>query len=159
MNIFFLDRNHNKCAEYHCDEHTVKMCVEYAQILSTALHVSGSNLNRFVYKPTHINHPCNIWARQSLGHWKWLWRLGSALGNEFTRRYDKIHQSSRVLRNLPVPNKIRDLGWLSDPPQAMPDGYRCNDCVEAYRKFYIFDKSRFASWNKLGKIPYWYVDA
>lgn len=156
MNIFVLDRNLTKCAEYHCDQHVKKMVIEYAQILSTALHVSGSTTNEWTYLPTHRNHPSNVWVRESLSHWSWLWKLGSLLGSEYTRRYGTINRATRHLRNLPVPDNIPALGWLRDPPQAMPEEYQGDDVVEAYRKFYIHDKSRFAEWKKLGKVPYWY---
>ena len=155
MNIFFLDRNPKIAAEYHCDKHLVKMAVEYAQLLSIALHVTGSVINEYTYKPTHTNHPCSIWVRKSFEHWKWLWLLGHHVGNEYTRRYGKIHKSTRMLRNLPVPTNIDDLGWLEDPPQAMPDIYKDLDTVQAYRKYYIFDKSSFAKW-KDGDEPNWY---
>ena len=36
MNIFYLNRNAHIAAQEHCDKHVTKMCVEYAQILSTA---------------------------------------------------------------------------------------------------------------------------
>ncbi len=36
MNIFYLDHDVYKCAEMHNDKHTVKMILEYAQLLSTA---------------------------------------------------------------------------------------------------------------------------
>ena len=36
MNIFFLDYDAQRCAEYHCDKHVVKMIIEYAQLMSTA---------------------------------------------------------------------------------------------------------------------------
>ena len=39
MNIFYLDRHPKICAEYHCDKHTVKMIIEYAQLMSTAHRV------------------------------------------------------------------------------------------------------------------------
>lgn len=39
MNIFYLDRDVSKCAEYHNDKHVVKMIIEYAQLLSTAHRV------------------------------------------------------------------------------------------------------------------------
>ena len=156
MNIFVLDRDIKKCAEYHCDMHMSKMCIEYTQLLSTALHISESVLSGTEYKPTHVNHPCSVWVRESLAHWEWLWRLGHNLGNEYTRRYGKIHKSTRILRSLPVPTKIPDLGWLRDPPQAMPDEYKDEDVVKAYRNYYNCDKSRFAKWEKTGKVPYWY---
>ena len=39
MNLFYLDEDLDKCAEYHVDKHIVKMPLEAAQILSTALWV------------------------------------------------------------------------------------------------------------------------
>lgn len=37
MNIFYLDTDPVKAAEYHCDKHVVKMILETAQLLSTVL--------------------------------------------------------------------------------------------------------------------------
>ena len=155
MNIFVLDIDPRFAAKYHCDQHVVKMAVEYAQILSTVLHLTGSTINEYTYKPTHMMHPCVLWAAESLAHWEWLWRLGHNVGNEFTKRYHKIHKSTRVLRCLPVPNKLPDLGWLRDQPQAMPDKYKKDDVVSAYRDYYLFDKVRFADW-KHSKLPPWW---
>jgi hypothetical protein len=45
MNIFYLDTDVVKCAEYHNDKHTVKMILEYAQLLSTAHRLIDGNLN------------------------------------------------------------------------------------------------------------------
>ena len=36
MNIFVLDKDPVKAAQYQCDKHVVKMIVESAQMLSTA---------------------------------------------------------------------------------------------------------------------------
>jgi hypothetical protein len=59
MNIFLLDSNIKKCAQYHCDKHVVKMILESAQILSTVLRLNGVDQG---YKTTHANHPCTLWA-------------------------------------------------------------------------------------------------
>lgn len=156
MNIFILDRDPKVAAQFHCDQHIVKMAIEYAQLLSTAIHSTGSTPNDNMYKPTHINHPCAIWTASSLKHWGWLWLLGHHVGNEYTKRYGKIHKSTRVLRCLPVPNKMPDLGW-QDPPQAMPDEYKSADVVNAYRNFYLFDKVKFARWNYSNPPPWWHT--
>lgn len=154
MNIFFLDRDPVVAAKYHCDKHCVKMCIEYAQLLSTALHITGSIINGDTYKSTHEKHPCTIWVASSLDHWKWLWLLGNALGNEYTRRYNKIHRSTRLLRLLPLPTAIKGSGW-TDPPQAMPREFKDKDTVTAYRNFYLYDKVRFAKWNN-SEEPWWW---
>ena len=39
MNLFYLDQDLDKCAEYHVDKHIVKMPLEAAQILSTCIWV------------------------------------------------------------------------------------------------------------------------
>ena len=39
MNLFYLDEDLDKCAEYHVDKHIVKMPLEVAQILCTAVWV------------------------------------------------------------------------------------------------------------------------
>ena len=43
MNIFVLDNDIEKCAQYHCDKHVVKMILESAQMLSAALRLNGIN--------------------------------------------------------------------------------------------------------------------
>lgn len=37
MNIFVLDLDITKCAEYHCDKHVVKMILETTQLLNNSL--------------------------------------------------------------------------------------------------------------------------
>jgi hypothetical protein len=37
MNIFFLDKNPQKAAEYLCDKHVPKMLLESSQMLCTAV--------------------------------------------------------------------------------------------------------------------------
>ena len=58
MNIFYLDKLPDDCAEMHCDRHTVKMVLEYAQMLSTAHRIlDGDDVHPDLYKITHKNHP------------------------------------------------------------------------------------------------------
>ena len=42
--------------------------------------------------------------------------------------------------------------------QAMPDGLKGEDAVEAYRRFYHKDKATFASWKYRDKPPWWDED-
>ena len=62
MNIFLLDEDLSRNARYMVDKHVVKMPVESAQMLCTALHCCGQDAP---YKATHVNHPDNIWCRTS----------------------------------------------------------------------------------------------
>jgi hypothetical protein len=136
MNIFILDEDMDKCVQYHCDKHVVKMILEYAQILCSVHHLSGGTAP---YRLTHKNHPCNVWARESLSNYDWLLLLAHKLAHEYTHRYGKVHKSSLVINSLPVPN-IPDIG-LTPFPQAMPDEYKSSDAVAAYRSYYLGEKS------------------
>ena len=41
------------------------------------------------------------------------------------------------------------------PPLCMPDEYKCDDTVQAYRKYYIGEKAGFAKW-KAREVPSWF---
>jgi hypothetical protein len=150
MNIFVLDYDIKKCAEYTCDKHVVKMILESTQLLSTACRLSGIDAG---YKISHINHPASKWTRKSLSNWLWLKELVIHLNEEFKYRYSgKNHKAYDVAMTLPNPN-ISDIG-ISEFAQAMPDQYKCSDVVQAYRNYYIGEKKEFATWKKRD-IPFW----
>lgn len=166
MNIFFLDRHHQTAAKYHCDKHVVKMILETAQILSTAHRVSHPEYAEIhdgwkLYKATHVNHPSSKWARSGRQEYVWTWLLLKSLCEEYTQRYDKTHkvESSGLLGKLfTLPESIIGLGMgspMTNPPQCMPDQYKREDPVEAYRAYYCGEKSKIAKWKKEGP-PWWF---
>ena len=156
MNIFVLDQNIEKCAQYHADQHVVKMILESAQMLCTVLNQNGI---RAPYKSTHGKHPCTLWAGESLRNWEWLRRLALCLNEEYRYRYDRQmdHRSAAVVMGLPVP-PLEDRG-LTEFAQAMPERYRVpGNAVQAYRNYYIGEKAFFATWTKRDPPP-WFVSA
>lgn len=98
MNIFASDSDPVKAAQYLDDKRVVKMVLETAQILSTVLHKLGSGSSS-IYRPTHSNHPCVIWAGKSRGNFNWLVLHGLALNEEYKKRFFKIypHKSTSVI--------------------------------------------------------------
>lgn len=151
MNIFILDKDHVKNAEYHNDKHVVKMILEYAQLLSGAVRISGIDSG---YKLTHQNHPCAIWARESLSNWMWLKSLSKALNQEYKFRYNKQinHKSYDKIESLPIPN-IKDIG-LTEFRLAMPNDVKVSDAVLSYRNYYRNYKQHIATWKNRNK-PDW----
>ncbi|KXI23570.1 pyrimidine dimer DNA glycosylase/endonuclease V [Photobacterium sanguinicancri] len=154
MNIFILDQDIKQCAQYHCDQHVVKMILESVQMLCTALNKKG-----FVtpYKSTHIKHPCVLWVEASYDNFIWLRDLTIELNKEYKYRYgkDTDHKSMAVLP------QIADLVFpsigLTPFPQAMPDIYKVDDDpILAYRQFYMGDKAKFAKWTKRSP-PQWFI--
>jgi hypothetical protein len=152
MNIFVLDYDIEKAAQYHCDKHVVKMITEYAQIMCTVLQQNNIHAEYF-YKPTHINHPCTIWAGKTRSNYVWLNKLAKELYKEYKYRYGgKTHKAGEVVLQLPIP-KIPVVG-LTPFAQVIPEQHRRKDVVEAYRTYYIEEKMNFVSY-KNRKTPYW----
>lgn len=158
MNIFYLDDDPSVCARYHCDKHVVKMVLETAQMLCTAHHVLDGP-KPGIYKLTHINHPCNKWIRHSRANYFFGYYLYRYLCIEYYNRFRKFHASSKLdyLLNIgpqELKNDKRDyyIGF-TEPPQCMPDEYKHEDTVTAYRQYY---KSKtFAEWKYTEQPEWW----
>ena len=154
MNIFILDTDIKKCAEYHVDKHTVKMVLETTQLLNNALIKNVIDYNP-VYKQTHKSHPASIWASESRENFEWLLNLGFALCKEYTFRYEKIHKCQSIIESFSnykdnIPNN-----GLTPFVKCMPDQYKVDDVVESYRNYYRNDKAYIANW-KNRNIPEWW---
>ena len=175
MNIFVLDRDPKIAAREMCDKHVVKMIVESAQMLSTCHRmldgtpekrssVSGKRQvtyyklddwrEKHLYKAVHYKHPCNIWLRENVSNYLWLYTHFLALLAEYRLRYEKQHACEKLIDPLAnVPSNIND-GTITEFPQAMPDDCKTGNVVEAYRNYYKKYKSTFATW-KVREAPYW----
>jgi len=169
VNIFYLDPNTTKCAEYHVDKHCVKMIVEYAQLLSTAHRVldgkeyiddsSGRKIKRWklgssyepiLYKATHINHPSAVWVRHSYDNYIWLRSLLYRLCKEYTYRYGKTHkvESSGLYEALSYDPINIKLGVFTQPTPAMPPEYIvAGDSVQSYKNYYNGSKKHLHNWK------------
>lgn len=98
MNIFVTDKCPYKSAQYLDDKRVIKMILETAQMLCTTYHVHSTISSKIIpYKPTHINHPCNIWVRESKENFKWLVDHGLALCDEYEKRYNKVHKCWKII--------------------------------------------------------------
>jgi len=158
VNIFVLDSNPYIAATMMCDKHVNKMIVESCQMLSTIHHLFGSNPTEItLYKKCFVNHPCTIWARKTSENYHWLAVHALSLCHEYHKRYGKVHKCKVMcewfVENFP---KLITLGCLTPFAQAMPDKYKGDDAVLAYRNYYVGEKARFAKW-KNGIIPEWFI--
>lgn len=149
MNIFILDYNPVRAAQYQCDKHVVKMILESAQIMSTVAH---KNNIQTVYKPTHANHPCTIWAGSYKDNYDWLIHHALALCEEYTYRYNKIHKSQKIIESLTHVSDILKKG-CSEFVQCVPEDLKQKCVVESYRAYY--KTKDFVKWSVRDK-PYWF---
>ncbi len=176
MNIFYLDQDPKTCAEMHNNKHTVKMIIEYAQLMSTAhrlldgeeytdMTANGRRIKRWrlgdereqqLMKASHINHPSAVWCRTNIGNYNWLYDMWSHLLDEYTYRYGKIHACSRLKDVLyAAPYRIKHNEFFPPTP-AMPDDVKVpGDSLASYRNYYNKNKTHLADWKKR-PVPSWY---
>jgi hypothetical protein len=134
MNIFFFTKNQKLNARLLDDKRLVKMVLETTQLLSNGLYL---NNQKSPYKHTHLKHPCSIWSAKSKSNWQWLKKYGLELANEYTRRYGKIHKCEKIIRSMHFKHNDKN---FYEPPQCMPDKYKCNKSSRAYIKYYTGEK-------------------
>ena len=74
MNVFYLDKDPSKAAEYSCDKHVVKMILESAQMLCTAHRVQDGKMvigkSKTGRKRTTYEHPNSNMDNILYPHWK-----------------------------------------------------------------------------------------
>lgn len=156
MNIFVLDKDPVSSARAMCDKHVVKMILESCQMLSTALQIKTGHIPPFAYKPTHKNHPCSVWARETNANFQWLTRHAKALIREYDKRYGKPNTflKAREIVQYCECTEIDSNNVLTPFVQAMPDQYKHSDAVVAYRSYYRNEKKGFAVWRN--ETPEWW---
>jgi hypothetical protein len=166
MNIFFLSMDPVKAAQAHADKHVVKMLLESTQLLWTAQHTLAAEAGTAVpdvetapltkdgraggYRSTHKNHPCAIWARATIGNYRWLVALALALADEYHYRFTDLqerptHHACEVhvawLRDHEPPALVAAGASLTWPALAMPDEFKVSPSpVACYRAFYVGSK-------------------
>lgn len=160
MNIFILDIDPHKSAQYLCDKHVLSQMKESAQLLCSAFEPGVAP-----YRRTHYNHPCAKWVRESEDNFNWLFDHAYAINREYMKRFsfpktgvDIEHKSfgvcSWALSNV---NKLQlPKRGLTPFAQAMPEECKREDPVEAYRMYYLTHKQSIAKWDKDTPAPNWW---
>ncbi len=160
MNIFWLDYNPEVSAQYHCDKHVVKMVLEACQLLCTAHHHYGKFHGYSVdkgalYRSSHDNHPCAIYTQSSLPAYFAVLDYARCLSEEYQYRYGKFHNCDNLIDGvLNTPPVGLPKFETMAPPQCMPDIYKDDCLVTAYRNYYRGDKTHIFRWSRR-PIPEW----
>jgi hypothetical protein len=172
MNIFYLDQDPEVAATYLVDKHVNKMGLESAQMLSTAHRVLDGKEDTIIkngrrkkvwvlpddretklYSSTHVNHPSNIWVRESDANYKWLLFHTKAIFEIFAKR-GKIHKTSSLLCTLnQLPDSIPSSSFTS-LPLCMPEKFKMASPVDSYREFYRRGKAHLHTWTH-NATPSW----
>ena len=156
MNIFVTDASPLKSAQCLPDKHIVKMPLETCQMLAIVasdkwghgygvLHKKDGTPYK-TDKGAFRNHPCTVWANESIVNAWWLVAHGMALCEEYTHRYDKVHSCEKTI--LEAGGMIP---FTMERPKsfarAMPDVLKNNIAISTFTAYkeYIRSKTWVAS--------------
>tara|TARA_B100000925_G_scaffold273509_1_gene238273 strand:- start:440 stop:952 length:513 start_codon:yes stop_codon:yes gene_type:complete len=157
MNIFVTNPDPSVSAQCLPDKHIVKMPLETCQMLSIVCSKEWGHDYGKIYrndgqpyqtkKGAFRNHPCTIWANDTLENAWWLLTHGLALCAEYTHRYGKIHSCQRPLQEtthlLPSADHTKHTPFVF----AGPDVYKHDKTIDIFTayKYYIASKPWAAS--------------
>ena len=147
MNIFFLHKDPSRAAKAQCDKHVVKMVLETTQMLSTAIRRRGYDIG---YQSAYPKHPMTIWVGDTRDNFCWALQHAIELSKEYTVRYSKLHASQKVIDNIHEYYLNISFDNITEPPQCMPDEFKCDNYVRAYRNYYIH---KIGEWKR---PPKWF---
>lgn len=154
MNIFVLDKDPVLAAQYQCDVHVRKMCLESTQLICTAATLAGAARWPDIYKPYQPNGPCPKWVRSNKARWAWHLAHTYALFSEFEFRFGKTHKSKSILDVAVSQYDGPDNeGPLEPFLKVMKPIYFEDSAVKSYHNFYRHDKVRFATWDSGRPAP------
>ena len=144
MNIFVLYEDPVKAAQAMDCVRVPKMVVESAQMMASALRRHGATDEQMPltksgtpYKGGYHHHPCTVWAGESQENWMWLAHHAMQLCEEYYKRFNKMHACTDPIYHMIGLQKIIPNTELTPFAQAMPDEYKDDDPVVAYRTYYM----------------------
>ena len=156
-------------AQLLCTVHRVSDGVEYYDKTANGRKIKrwkhpNSNYEKTLYKAGWLKHPSTEWLFESAFNYDWLYTHMMALNEEYKKRYNHkedhiaIQKLGEILRLPPI--KFKNIfSAPTDIKPAMPDYCKIkDDAVASYRKYYIMEKRRFATWKSPATTPTWYVD-
>ena len=157
MNIFALDNDPEKAAQFLGDKHIGKMLLESVQLLCTALH-SINYSKPIPYKPYNKNGRFVRWLLLSEENINWLVNHAKALANEYRFRFGKEHKSEQALKQI-IPLDLNIFKRIERTQFAiceMPIScYSKLGIVESYRNYYRECKKHLHIYKHGRNKPNW----
>jgi hypothetical protein len=167
MNVFWLDRSVDRAASAVDDSRVVKLCTEAAQCVAAGLRIrardplSPLSVGRVdsagVYEAYNIDNALPHWCALSRSHMLAVWHMTQALNDEYVRRWDDAdkHGSwAAAVDWFDLVAEVPDHGWHA-PPLYMPDEYKGDDFVEAYRRYYVQEKGSDVTFERTDRPEWW----
>lgn len=130
MQIFVLDPRPEAAAQYHCDQHVKRLCVDYARLLA----IKGED-------------KMGQWVHYSQENWEWMRELLFWMNMEYRWRFRVgNHAEAQRTLELHTTTDLPSLGFTV-PPVCVPDRYFDADPIVAYRRYYYHRKRGMGTWT------------
>ena len=174
MNLFILDEDPIKAAEYYQDLHVNKIIIEGSQLLAAAYPLERLALEDCprTQKGTprvhgHYNHPMSKWVRQNTSNFDWTIKHIWALRNELKHRFGRDHFTESFLKWVDNNQPNIPKGDQTIHPQcfavSFPECIVPGNPVKGYHNYYNAAKQEFkfgkkivkATWTKRN-VPYFF---
>ena len=170
LNLYALHANPFVAGTMQHDVHTRKMFLESTQMGATVCRELGFNDDDLIkysivtkagtpYKSTHAKHPCVLWILESPANRGWfinhLIMMSAECQARFKKKYACTMPAMGIARLFDDYNLVAD--WEDHTPfaQAMPEEYRNEDAVQAYRDYYLGDKMEQMNSQSILKHSVW----
>lgn len=158
MNIFRLDPDPEKAAQYHKNDHVLSAIHESAFMLSSAYRRHGPDPD-FLFGETHTNHPVTLWAGDGRENFTWLYDYATAAFEEKKHRWGGSHGSyTGCIAHIPREPDCIPEGSTTQPIVGSPADYDIDGVVRAYRRHYIESVDPTDEYLNR-EPPAWLVDA
>lgn len=162
MNRFLISYTPEWIARELCDKHIVKMPLEEAQMLSTAVweHAPEYAEKHDLYKPVHQKHPCTIWAAKTRANYNYGLALFDYMQAEYRYRYGKVGAWNRHYFALQDAAQYIPEGDITPHPECFSEHTDLktgeNWPIKSYRKFYMTKQRRFSMKWTNRPVPSWF---
>jgi hypothetical protein len=147
MNLFATDHDPKLAAQNLDDRRVVKLILESAQMLSTAVRLETDYADVYapdlIYKVAHANHPCTLWVRASEDNFRWTLDHMTALNDIYHAAYGRNHASMALvpafndvlLLEILLPGSISPFAKVVRQPTFGIDCTEIPHPVDAYRHY------------------------
>lgn len=165
MNILYLDAHPVLCAQFLCDQHICQTSSKYCQLLAdcyslyklseSPIYIAKNSNKRYF----NTNHPYSKWIRSNLTHFWWLQNLTREIIFEYEKRFKQPNYNKSFLNwtyNW-QPVYSSDPQNLQDPPRRIPDIFKHDNIITAYRNYYRYQSTKIEmTWTDIKK-PEWMI--
>jgi hypothetical protein len=143
MNIFA----HSECPMQSAiklpDRHVTKMALEACQMLSIVASEKGA----------FRNHPCTVWANQSIHNSRWLIEHGFYLCQEYSLRYGKSHACETAILRADEIFPDGDSTQHTPFVRAMPDELKNNFMISTTEAYKIYLNTKPWVYDNYLRLP------